>query len=148
MIWSWGVIHHSAHTGRILNQIHRALKPGGDARLMVYNLDGMQGYVTMMRRYLVGFWRGKSLDEQLWRDTDGFTARFYTRDQWRDLLSIFFNDISIKSFGHDADAVPLPRQLRRPVLKLIPVRRQMELANSRGLMLFSTSRKGQAGEDA
>jgi 2-polyprenyl-3-methyl-5-hydroxy-6-metoxy-1,4-benzoquinol methylase len=139
MVWSWGVIHHSAHTGRILDQIRRSLKPGGDVRLMVYNLDGTQAYVTMMRRYLLGFWRGKSLDEQLWRDTDGFTARFYTRDQWRDLLSVFFDHSEIRAFGHDADALPLPRQLRRPLLKLIPVQRQMRMANSRGLMLFSKS---------
>ena len=141
LVWSWGVIHHSARTGRVLKEIDRVLKPGGQVRLMVYNLDGMQAYVTMMRRYMFGFWRGKSLDDQLWRDSDGFTARYYSRDNWRDLLSIFFDDIDIRFYGQDADAVPVPRQLRRPLLKLIPVRTQERLARARGLMLFSIATK-------
>ncbi|WP_444858788.1 class I SAM-dependent methyltransferase [Sphingosinicella sp.] len=141
LVWSWGVIHHSARTGRVLREINRVMKPDGEVRLMVYNLEGMQAYVTMMRRYMFGFWRGRSLDDQLWRDSDGFTARYYTRDSWRDLLSIFFDNIEIAFYGQDADAVPLPRRLRRPFLKIIPVRTQERLARARGLMLFSIGRK-------
>ena len=54
-VWSWGVIHHSAMTGRIVRQIHRVLKAGGESRVMVYNLEGMPAYITMARRYYDGF---------------------------------------------------------------------------------------------
>ncbi len=141
LVWSWGVIHHSARTGCVLKEIHRVLKPGGEVRLMVYNLDGIQAYLTMMRRYMIGFWRGKSLDEQLWGDSDGFTARYYTRDSIRDLLSIFFEDIRIAFYGQDSDAVPLPRQLRRPVLRMMSAKRQERLANRRGSLLFAMAKK-------
>jgi SAM-dependent methyltransferase len=141
LVWSWGVIHHSASTGRALKEIHRVLKPRGEVRLMVYNLEGIQAYITMVRRYLFGFWRGKSIDEQLWRDSDGFTARYYTRDSWRDLLSIFFENIRIAFYGQDSDAIPLPRQLRRPLLRIVPVKRQERLARARGSLLFSIASK-------
>ncbi len=32
LVWSWGVIHHSASTARALREVHRVLKPGGGGR--------------------------------------------------------------------------------------------------------------------
>jgi 2-polyprenyl-3-methyl-5-hydroxy-6-metoxy-1,4-benzoquinol methylase len=141
MVWSWGVIHHSSRTARIVRQIERVLRPGGEARLMVYNLEGMPAYLTLATRYLWGFWRGQSLDEVLWRSSDGFSARFYTRDKFTDLLAAFFERVETKIFGQDADVVPLPQVLRRPILKLIPHSRQRRLASRRGAFLFAAATK-------
>jgi 2-polyprenyl-3-methyl-5-hydroxy-6-metoxy-1,4-benzoquinol methylase len=141
LVWSWGVIHHSSRTGRIVREIARVLKPGGEARLMVYNLEGTPAYVTLIRRYLLGFWRGKSLDELLWESTDGFSARFYTRDAFADLLATFFDDIEVRVLGQEPDVVPLPSVLRRRVLKLIPIARQRALVRRRGAYLFAIARK-------
>jgi 2-polyprenyl-3-methyl-5-hydroxy-6-metoxy-1,4-benzoquinol methylase len=140
-VWSWGVIHHSAYTGRIVREIHRVLKPGGRAGIMVYATDGMSAYITFVRRYLFGFWRGKSLDDLLWKDADGFTARFYTKDAWRDLLSTFFEPVTVQLCGQDADVVPLPRQMRRPLLKLISPKRQRRMAAQWGSMIFAHATK-------
>ncbi len=140
-IWSWGVIHHSAMTGRIIREIHRVLASGGEARAMVYNLEGMPAYITLLRRYLLGFWRGASLDECLWRDTDCFTARYYTKDHLRDLFNIFFSEVSVESFGQDADAAPLPRHLRPIALRLIGAERAERIGNKRGGFLFVTASK-------
>jgi 2-polyprenyl-3-methyl-5-hydroxy-6-metoxy-1,4-benzoquinol methylase len=140
-VWSWGVIHHSSKTGRIVREIDRMLKPGGEVRVMVYNIEGMSAYVTIARRYLTGFWRGRGLDELLWKDSDGFMARYYSADMLRDVFSIFFEDVKTASYGQDADAVPLPRQLRRPVLRMMSLERQKRLANQRGGLLFVTGRK-------
>jgi len=140
-IWSWGVIHHSAHTGRVVRQIHRVLKTGGECRIMVYNLAGMPAYLTMMCEYSWKFWRGRSLDECLWAGTDGFTARYYSRDMLSDLFKTFFDDVSVESMGQDADAVPLPRQLRKYVKRLYSIGKQKELSRSRGAFLFVTARK-------
>ena len=80
------MIHHSAQTGRIIGEIHRVLKPAGEVRLMVYNLGGMLAYATILRRYVLNFWRGESLDRCLWTSTDGYTARFsYERHAGRPL---------------------------------------------------------------
>lgn len=141
IVWSWGVIHHSSRTGRIVREIERVLRPGGSARIMVYNLEGMPAYVTLATRYLLGFWRGRSLDELLWGSTDGFTARFYTRDGLADLLGTFFDHVEMTVLGQDADVVPLPQGLRRQVLKLIPLSRQRTIVRRRGAFLFAVARK-------
>jgi len=140
-VWSWGVIHHSSRTGRIVREIHRVLKPGGEVRVMVYNLDGMPAYITLVTKYLTGFWRGRPLDECLWNSTDGYTARFYTPDLLADAFATFFENVRVESFGQDADAVPLPGSLRAPVLKLISQETLARWANKRGAFLFVTATK-------
>ncbi|MEY4964918.1 MAG: hypothetical protein RL274_501 [Pseudomonadota bacterium] len=141
IVWSWGVILASARTGRIVREIDRVLKPGGEARIMVYNLEGMPAYKEMLTRYMIGFWFGKSLDEILWKSTDGFSARFYTKDMVADLLATFFEQIAVTPFGEEANAVPLPRFLRRPLLKLISPSRQRALARKHASYLYAVARK-------
>jgi len=46
-IWSWGVIHHSADTERVLGEMRRVLKPGGTAITMVYHR-------TLWNYYMMG----------------------------------------------------------------------------------------------
>lgn len=141
LVWSWGVIHHSSSTSKVLKGIYRVLKPGGEAKIMVYALDGASAWATMMFRYSFGFWAGKTLDDLLWRDSDGFSARFYTKDNWRDLVGMLFHNIEIRLFGQDADAIPVPRQIRKPLLALFSTARLREMAGKRGSMLYSTSVK-------
>lgn len=141
LVWSWGVIHHSARTGRIVREIHRVLKPGGEARVMVYNLEGTPAYVAMVRSYLLGFWKNKSLDECLWKSTDGYSARFYTSDLLQDLFYTFFSKVSVTKYGQDADAVPLPARLRAPLLRAMQPAKVQRLANQRGAFLFAIGTK-------
>ncbi len=140
-VWSWGVIHHSARTGRIIKEIYRVLTPGGETRVMVYNLEGMAAYVTMVRDYLFGFWRGKTLDQCLWARSDGYMARHYSKDMLSDVFHIFFDDVTAETLGQDADAIPLPRHFRRPLLSLISEHRLAQVARRRGAFLFMTARK-------
>lgn len=136
-VWSWGVIHHSSRTATILREIRRVLKPGGRAGIMVYSLDSMSAYVSIMRSYVLGFWRGRQLDEVLWAHSDGYSARHYTKDQWSDMARLFFEVEDLRLCGQDSDVVPLPRQLRPFFLKMLSEKRQRELAAQRGWMLFS-----------
>lgn len=135
-VWSWGVIHHSTQTGLIVKEIHRVLKPGGEARIMVYNLNSMGAYVTIVLDYLTGFWRGRTLDECLWRRSDGYMARYYSSDMLCDIMRIFFPQVTAQIFGQDADAVPLPRRLRAPVMRMMSTARLEALAGKRGSFLF------------
>lgn len=140
-VWSWGAIHHAATTGRIVRQIHRVLKPGGQARVMVYNLEGMPAYATLVRKYLLGFWHGNSLDQALWADTDGFSARYYTRDTLADLFNTFFEKTSVDVYGQEADALPLPRRLRALVRPLFSEDYLKRKVRERGGFLFITADK-------
>jgi 2-polyprenyl-3-methyl-5-hydroxy-6-metoxy-1,4-benzoquinol methylase len=143
-IWSWGVIHHSSRTGRVLRNLHAALKPGGELRFMVYSLDGAQAYAVMMSRYMFGFWRGKALDELLWESTDGFLARYFTRDSLANLCRTFFDEVELQVFGLESDAIPLPRQLRALVRPLFSDAWIEKAVRRRGTFLFATATKADA----
>ena len=143
-IWSWGVIHHSSRTGRVLRNLHAALKPGGQIRFMVYSLDGAQAYAVLMSRYMFGFWRGKSLDELLWESTDGFLARYFTHDSLANLCRTFFDEVELQVFGLESDAIPLPRRLRALVRPLVSDAWIEKAVRRRGTFLFATATKSGA----
>lgn len=47
-IYSWGVIHHSPDTEKIVKEIYRVLKPGGTFCIMVYNRSSINYYLEIM----------------------------------------------------------------------------------------------------
>jgi 2-polyprenyl-3-methyl-5-hydroxy-6-metoxy-1,4-benzoquinol methylase len=136
-VWSWGVIHHSSRTGRIVRQIARVLKPTGEARVMVYNREGMAARVAYFRTHLLGGgFLKQSFEETLYKSSDGFSARFYVREQFEDLFRTFFEDVSAEICGQDADAIPLPRRLRVPLLRAIPESYLKAAQAKRGSFIF------------
>lgn len=142
LVWSWGVIHHSAHTARIVRNVHRWLRPDGTFGGMVYHRDSSRLLVALMRDWAWGGnWRSHSLDEALWRNTDGFSARFYPADQWRDLLLAFFAEAETSVAGLDVDAVPLPQPFRRAIWsRMTPSVRTRLLQRVGHFLLFSATR--------
>ncbi|HMQ04075.1 MAG TPA: methyltransferase domain-containing protein [Pyrinomonadaceae bacterium] len=146
-VWSWGVIHHSSDTRRILEEIHRVLKPGGRATTMVYHRNWWNYYVYsgffggIMKRHL---FRSGSLHEVRQTEIDGALARFYTIPEWRDLVSENFTIEDIRILGSKTELVPLPGgRLKNAVLGLIPdaVGRFFTNRCRLGTFLVSTFRK-------
>ena len=138
-VWSWGVIHHSAHTARIVRNVHRWLRPDGVFAGMVYHRDSSRLAVALVRDWLLDAnWRTHSVDEALWRNTDGFTARFYPADQWRDLLLAFFEEAQTSVGGLDVDVVPLPAPWRRLVwARMEATARERRLRRAGHFLLFT-----------
>jgi 2-polyprenyl-3-methyl-5-hydroxy-6-metoxy-1,4-benzoquinol methylase len=139
-VWSWGVIHHSARTTRIVREIARVLKPSGEARVMVYNRQGRNARITLIRHYILGgeFIKG-SADETLWRWSDGYSARFYHKEQFEDLFRGFFEEASSVVLGLEADVVPLPRRVRGIIATQISDNRKLSIASRVGGFLFLTA---------
>jgi 2-polyprenyl-3-methyl-5-hydroxy-6-metoxy-1,4-benzoquinol methylase len=119
-VWSWGVIHHSSRSAKIVREIARVLRPGGECRIMVYNRQGMAARVAFIKDHLLklGFLRG-TFDQTLHRSTDGFSARHYVQDQFEDLFRAFFREVSCEVCGQESDAIPLPSFLRRLAVRLV-----------------------------
>lgn len=141
-IWSWGVIHHSARTGRIVRHLGRVAAPDGECRVMVYNRNSAWARGIFLRNHLLrgGFLR-RSWEETLYSASDGFSARFYVKEQFEDLFRTFFEDVSSCICGQESDAVPLPRPLRRLVLPLFSDRFLRQAQARRGGFIFLTARQ-------
>jgi hypothetical protein len=78
-------------------------------------------------------------DETLWRWTDGYSARYYHKEQLEDLFRGFFEDVASVSLGMDVDVVPLPRRMRSLIASRIPDRRKLAIASRVGGFLFVTA---------
>ena len=122
-VWSWGVIHHSADTQRVLAEIHRVLRPGGRCTIMVYYRSWWNYYVSGFLRWVfLGKWRrGHSLHQASQSGTDGAIARYYKPAEWRAATENLFDVISIRIYGMKTDIVLLPYgRLKQVVLWLLP----------------------------
>lgn len=53
LVYSWGVLHHSPDTARALREVHRVLRPGGTARIMIYHKWSLVGYMLWIRYALL-----------------------------------------------------------------------------------------------
>jgi len=62
LVWSWGVLHHTARVERALDEVVRVLAPGGEGRLMVYHRCSLVGGYLWLRHAL--------LAGRPWRDLD------------------------------------------------------------------------------
>lgn len=139
LVWSWGVIHHSTRTGRVVREIGRVLRPAGECRLMVYNRDSTAARAILIRHHLLKRkYKHQTLDETLNEMSDGARARFYTKDQFHDLLSAFFERVNVRVYGQDADVVPLPAKLRGVFLQKMSGDSVARALEARGSFLFAT----------
>ncbi|HEX8770339.1 MAG TPA: class I SAM-dependent methyltransferase, partial [Acidimicrobiales bacterium] len=138
--WSWGVIHHSSLTARIVRNVANWIQDDGSFAGMVYHRDSTALLIALVRQWIL---RGKlfsySVDEALWRNTDGFSARYYPAEQWRDLLLAFFERADVFVAGIDTD-LPVPRSLRRHILPHVPPEaRSRYLSRYGSFVVFSAS---------
>lgn len=122
-IWSWGVIHHSANTRRILEEMHRVLRPGGEAIVMVYHRTFWEYYVqgTMLSLLSGQMFKPAAIHASVQRRTDGAIARYYRRSEWKQLVSDLFTVEDVRIYGKKTELVPLPAgRLKNILIDLIP----------------------------
>jgi 2-polyprenyl-3-methyl-5-hydroxy-6-metoxy-1,4-benzoquinol methylase len=91
LVWSWGVIHHTADVRRAVSEINRVLKPGASAKIMVYHRHSLRNWIHGGLSH--GVLRGKllrmSYDDVLKSVTDGYIARQMTQKEIRALFHDF-----------------------------------------------------------
>ncbi len=89
VVYSWGVIHHSPDTAAAVAEIHRVLRPGGCAKIMIYHRWSLVGYMLWLRYALA---RGRpwlSLDRLYARYLESPGTKAYSRAQARALFGGF-----------------------------------------------------------
>jgi len=146
-VWSWGVIHHSANTRTILEEIHRVLKPGGVAITMVYHRNYWNYYIVagLVRGIVQGaLWKTRSLHKTRQGVIDGALARYYTLPEWRSLVSDLFSVEGASIYGSKSELLPLPAGRVKSALKsVVPDRLARFLTNRcrMGTFLVSVLKK-------
>jgi SAM-dependent methyltransferase len=150
LVWSWGVIHHSANTRKIVEEIHRVLRPGGVAITMVYHRSFWNYYI--FAGLFGGLAQGTllktlSFHQSRQRMIDGAIARYYSIPEWKALVSDLFKVEDIKIYGSKAELIPLPNgKIKARVKSMTPNRVSRFLTNRcrLGMFLVSTLKKERA----
>src|SRR5207302_1462077 len=96
--YSNGVLHHTPDTARAVRELHRVLRPGGQARVMLYHRGSFAYWSQVIVRYGIlrgEFLRGKSPADIMSRYVE-FNAgggrplvKVYSRREARELFSMF-----------------------------------------------------------
>ena len=124
-IWSWGVIHHSADTLRVLREMQRVLRRGGKCAVMIYHKSWWNFYVCgFLRGVFQGQFRNRgNLHSVAQCATDGAIARYYTRNEWRQTIRGLFEIESVQIYGLKSDILPMPHSRVKLFLEnLVPDR--------------------------
>lgn len=86
IVYSYGVMHHSADPAQCVREARRVLKPGGVLRIMIYHHPSLTGLMLWLR---YGLPRGKSLRRTVFEHLESPGTNSYTRDEARGLLEGF-----------------------------------------------------------
>jgi ubiquinone/menaquinone biosynthesis C-methylase UbiE len=98
VVYSNGVLHHTPDTAGAIREVHRVLRPGGVAKIMLYHRNSLNYWLEIvLRRGVLGleFLRGRSAEEIMSRviefsDHDARPlVKVYSRRQMRELFGMF-----------------------------------------------------------
>jgi SAM-dependent methyltransferase len=148
LIWTWGVIHHSANTRKILEEMHRVLRPGGEALVMVYHRTFWEYYVQgAMLAILSGqIFKPAALHASIQRRTDGAIARYYRLSEWEQLVSDLFVVRDVRVYGKKTELVPVPAgKLKDLLVGMVPNSFSRFLTNQCRWGSFLVTRLGKEG---
>jgi SAM-dependent methyltransferase len=102
VVYSWGVIHHTPDTRRAVAQIHRVLKPGGVAKVMIYHRRSLVGYMLWARYALLGLRPWMTLTEVYARYLESPGTKAYSVSGARQLFAAF-STVAIQTVLTHAD---------------------------------------------
>ena len=86
VVYSYGVMHHSPETAKCLHEAWRVLKPGGEARIMLYHHLSLTGIMLWLR---FGLWRGQSIRQCVYENLESPGTKTFTRSEVFELMRDF-----------------------------------------------------------
>ena len=142
VVYSNGVLHHTPDTAGAIREVHRVLRPGGVAKVMLYHRNSLNyWFEIVLRRGVLGleFLRGRSAEEIMsrvieFRDHDARPlVKVYSRKQAVELFSLF-KDVRV-------DVEQLMRAELRFLSPLISEERLIRLRKKIGWNVIITATK-------
>ena len=144
VVYSYGVMHHSPDTAQCVREAARVLKPGGQARIMVYHHPSITGAMLWLR---YGLFRGKSLRQSVFDHLESPGTKTYRRSE---ALALFagFENVNMRLVFSPGDLLLHQPSARfqsgfyRLVWKLFPRAVVRKFGRRLGLFLLVTAQKG------
>ena len=96
-VYSWGVLHHSPNTPRAIAEVHRVLRPGGVARIMIYHRWSLVGYMLWVRYALLRLRPWTSLTEVYARYLESPGTKAYSLSEARRMFADF-REVQIRTW--------------------------------------------------
>jgi ubiquinone/menaquinone biosynthesis C-methylase UbiE len=89
LVYSWGVLHHTPDTPQACNEVWRVLRPGGEARVMIYHTKSVVGAMLWVRYALLKGrpWRSMAYIYDKYLESPGTKA--YTLEETRKMFGRF-----------------------------------------------------------
>ena len=89
VVYSWGVIHHSAHPERMIAEIHRVLKPGGEFIGMMYGRHSVIALRFWVRHALLKGRPWRSIADVIGTEIESPGTKAYTVRELERLFAMF-----------------------------------------------------------
>jgi len=141
VVYSNGVLHHTPGTDVAVRELHRVLRPGGTAKVMLYHRNSLAYWGELFfRRGLLGgeLVRGRSMNEVMSRWVEISSA------EARPLVKVYSRAEALSLFKMFSEASADIEQLTRPelrFLKRLPESLFLKLRRTVGWNVIITARK-------
>lgn len=96
LVYSWGVLHHTPDTRLAIREVHRVLKAGGTARVMLYHKHSIVGFMLWLRYALFRLRPWMSLDAIYSRYLESAGTQAFTVEDARQIFSQY-REVKIKT---------------------------------------------------
>ncbi len=100
IVYSYGVLHHSPDTVRAIREVHRVLKPGGTALVMIYHVHSWVGLMLWGVHCLGKGRPWRSPRWAMYHHLESPGTKAYTLDEARDLFAAFSSVQVRAQLGH------------------------------------------------
>jgi len=88
-VYSWGVLHHSPDTPKAVAEVHRVLRKGGRARVMIYQRRSLVAYMLWLRYALLAGQPRRGFDALLAEHLESPGTKGYSVAEARGLFVAF-----------------------------------------------------------
>jgi SAM-dependent methyltransferase len=112
LVYSWGVLHHTPDTKRAVEEVRRVLRPGGEARIMLYSRRSWVAYGLWARYALAVGHPRRTLTDVVANHMESPGTKAYTEPELRDLFS-GFSEVRLRRF-----VTPYDRRVVGPLARL------------------------------
>jgi ubiquinone/menaquinone biosynthesis C-methylase UbiE len=112
LVYSWGVLHHTPDTARAIGEVRRVLRPGGEARIMLYSRHSWVALGTWLRHGLAACRPWRSLSHVLGEHMESAGTKAFTQREL-DELFLAFSDVRYTHF-----VTPYDRRVAGPLARV------------------------------